>query len=239
MRMNPKNVLLPYLRQLKSAHRFSSASLYFAASEIAAQSNPDSFLGKEHSELEALLKKEDGPDAEVVSYFVAQLFVGRIASFEVFLQDTIYEVVKVHPKKVGKVKFDLSDILDAPGVPELVQHAADFTINRLMYLKPLEYLAGVCDLLSIDATRLVSDWPLFVEAKARRDLGMHNDWRCNSIYERKVKEAGLECAFRAGESTAPRKEYVTNVGHSLTKLAELITRMTMEKHWPEYASAVK
>ena len=46
-------------------------------------------------------------------------------------------------------------------------------------------------MVSIDKKHLIEIWPSFVEMKARRDLGVHNNWVTNGIYLRKLKEIGF------------------------------------------------
>lgn len=33
-------------------------------------------------------------------------------------------------------------------------------------------------------------WPNFVEMKARRDVGVHGEWKRNEVYDRKVRDSG-------------------------------------------------
>lgn len=103
------------------------------------------------------VKSLKGLYEEPRTYFLAQLFVGRIASFEVFLQETISMVVQKNPKKVGATEFKLSDILDCTEVSQLIQRATEELLNKLMYKKPSEYLSSICELLSIERAPLDAD----------------------------------------------------------------------------------
>ena len=100
-----------------------------------------------------------------------------------------------------------------------------------MYEKPLDYLAKISSLLSINEKSLQPLWQTFIEAKARRDLGLHNGWECNAIYLRKVSEANLTTKFVLGESTLPKvKEYITPMGKALSELAKLLYKEISAKH---------
>jgi len=154
-----------------------------------------------------------------------------VAAFEYFLQDVLTLIIKVNPKKVGQTEFKLSEILDSAGPDELVRRGIEATLNKLMYKKPLEYLSEIVSLLSISEAPLKAEWPVFVEAKARRDLGVHNGWKCNSTYLRKVTEAGLTPTFTEGEITFPPEDgYFDKVMAALPKLARLIMDGILEKH---------
>lgn len=166
-------------------------------------------------------------------YFVAILFVNLISCFELFLQDTAIAVVLKNPKKVGGTTFSLSEILDAPTPDYLVRRAIDQWLNKVMYEKPAEYLKQLTATLAIDETPFGKSWALFIEAKARRDIGLHNDWKCNSIYLKKVKEAGVAPTADAGDRMIPDTKYLKFVSSALVDLAGEITSAVIGKHWPE------
>lgn len=42
--------------------------------------------------------------------------------------------------------------------------------------------------MSIELGILDRIWPIYIEMKARRDLGVHNGWIKNRVYEKKVSE---------------------------------------------------
>ncbi len=164
-------------------------------------------------------------------YICTRLFISLIASFELLIQDYIVAVITAHPKKVGQIEFKLSEILDSSEKNELTQRAIQETLNKIMYEKPLDYLTKVSSLLSINEKSFHDLWQVFVEAKARRDLGLHNGWKCNATYLRKVSEANLTTNFVMGESTLPMvKEYITPVGKALSDLAILLYKEISEKH---------
>ena len=164
-------------------------------------------------------------------YICTRLYISLIASFELLIQDFAVAVITAHPKKVGQIEFKLSEILDSSEKNELTQRAIQETLNKIMYEKPLDYLAKISSLLSINEKSLQPLWQTFIEAKARRDLGLHNGWECNAIYLRKVSEANLTTEFVLGESTLPNvNEYITPVGKALSELAKLLYKEISAKH---------
>ncbi len=181
-------------------------------------------------ELHDELCKRIGPEfPDPHAFFNAMLFTALVASFELFLQETLTAVVIAYPKKVGQAQFPLIDILDAPDEEVLVRRAIDDRLNKLMYQKPLNYLDEVCGLLSIDAAPLRSRWTTVIEAKARRDVGVHNGWLCNKTYLRKLAEAGVPSGAALGDSLIPSDDdYVSSVVHTFRDLA-LITRNELIK----------
>lgn len=220
----------PYATYQTESLRFTSAAVYLMRAEEAVAASPDTPLGEDHAEFSKVIEDTYGT---ALKYFFAQLFVARVASFEVFLQESVALVIRKHPKKVGNAEFKLAEILDCPDVSQLVQRAAERHLNDLMYKKPADYLVSICDLLSIDRVPLDSDWKTLIEAKARRDLGMHNAWKCNAIFVRKLTEAGLPVSLGVGDSAlAGIDDYVWEVDAALDRLSETITRQMLEKHWP-------
>jgi hypothetical protein len=226
--------LATYKRLLDECRQFKAAELYLLKLQVGARKD-GGILKEAHDEFVEHLKPQY---ATPYLFFVERSFVSLISAFELFLQDVMSIVILINPKKVGQVEFKLSEILDASGTNELVRRGIDATLNKLMYKKPKEYLAEVASLLSIDLAPLEEKWPTFVEAKARRDLGVHNGWKCNQIYIRKVSEVGLPSTYVDGQSAFPvEREYLNGVGGALMELAELVATAVLEKHSASFLMA--
>ncbi len=102
-----------------------------------------------------------------------------------------------------------------------------------MYKKPMDYLSDMCQLISISEDKLKSHWPIFVEAKARRDLGMHADWRCNDIYLGKLRKANIKPKLHLGDSAVPdTSEYLPWILNSLNDIAKIIKEEVILKYLP-------
>lgn len=164
------------------------------------------------------------------NYIIAHLFVGQISSFELFLQDLLTVVLRKFPKKIGSHTLKLSEVLELEDIDELVVRAAEEAIYKLAYKKPFDYLKEVCELLSFDSRLIEKDWRVFVEAKARRDLGVHAGWVCNDTYLRKVAEAQLTTVLRSGDVALPTDyAYLREVADALYRMAGLVYQSTSEK----------
>lgn len=223
--------LTPYASFLRQATSFHASSIYLLNVEFAVRDDENSALSGAHRNLtEKILPIHRAP----YDYFMARMFISHVASFEVFLQETVSLVLKKHPKKIGAVEFRLADILDASSNDELILRATEQTLNKLMYAKPREYLADICNILSITSDDLSDDWSIFVEVKARRDLGVHNAWIVNATYLRKLAEAGITPSLLAGSSAVPSDALYRDAMHeALDRLALQITRKVVAKHWPQ------
>lgn len=164
-------------------------------------------------------------------YLIAQLFVGHISSFELFLQELTTVVVRKHPHKIGTYQLKLRDVLEAADQEELVFRAAEDVIRKFSYKKPSEYLHDVCEILSVDPRMIEEDWKMFIEAKARRDLGAHAGWICNDTYLRKLAEGKINSELSVGALAAPSDyKYLRTVSDALYRIANALYRQTTDKH---------
>lgn len=225
-------VFSPIVGFMKESAAFASSIVFLIYAQQHARAGTD----EEFTEAYEMVTRSVTPTYnDPRSYLVSRLFISYVAAFEVFLQDTLLLVLRKDPKKIGQsANFSLAEILDAEGTDQLVRQAAEKTLNELMYRKPSEYLRKVCDLLSIDETPIAVLWSAFVEAKARRDLGVHNAWRCNWVYLKKLTEAEIQSQAKIGESIVPQdEEYLRSVHNSIETLAKKIFDSVAEKHWPD------
>ncbi len=164
-------------------------------------------------------------------YLIAQLFVGHISSFELFLQELNTVVVRKYPQKIGTYQLKLSDVLAVQDQEELVFRAAEDVIRKFSYKKPSEYLHDVCEILSVDPRIIQDDWKVFIEAKARRDLGVHAGWICNDTYLRKLAEGKVSSSLSVGDLADPTDyEYLHTVSDALYRIVNALYRESREKH---------
>jgi hypothetical protein len=140
-------------------------------------------------------------------------------------------VIRKYPKKIGTITFALSDIIDTENTDELIQRAIEEHLNKLMYKKPFEYLSSICNLLSISEAPLLEGWKVLIEAKARRDLGVHNGWVCNRIYLHKLLEAKIQSTAQLGQKIFPTEEkYITDTPEKIYDLAVTMVKLVREKY---------
>jgi hypothetical protein len=158
-------------------------------------------------------------------YFHGNLFYTQISGLENFFQTVLSVVVKTYPQKIGSTQFTLSQIAEVGSIDTLTELAAEAFLNRLMYKKPFDYMNELCETLSVNKAKILPLWPLFIEAKARRDIGIHNNWICNDTYLRKVREAGLVSHHRAGDLLVPTTDdYRNSATNAMMSIADTITQ---------------
>jgi hypothetical protein len=166
-----------------------------------------------------------------VEYMESHLFFTQISGLELFFQSCISAVLRTYPQKIGVMQFTLSQIIETDSKDILISQATDVFLNKLMYKRPSEYLDEICKILSISSISLKPFWPAFVEAKARRDLGIHNDWKCNDTYLRKLSEVGLNSSFKLGDSVVPTDgTYFAESTNSLVKIGQAMFNAITETY---------
>lgn len=135
----------------------------------------------------------------------------------------------MYPRKMGQQTFKLTEIIDVSSTDELIDRAANAVLNSLMYEKPLDYINKLAEILSIETKDLEQDWPVFVELKARRDLGVHNNWIVNEIYLRKLNEAKVIIKYNLGDRVIPDFIYMNEAMNVCEKLIDNFVNLLAEK----------
>lgn len=181
-------------------------SFNFIRTSVVAAMDVDA-LGKEIVKFEDYLKPQS---LTFLEFFAGMLLSNLIAEVENYLVEVMKHLLLEFPRKLSATQFTLADVLDnAP--QELVLRAAESRLAKLMYKRPAEYIKELAEILSIDAAPFAQYWSTYVEAKARRDLGVHNAWQINETYRRKVTEAGRTVGSDAGPTMVPDFEYLSAV----------------------------
>ena len=195
----------------------------FLQMQIAAhKGNPDieKSIGLIAADLPPCFAGDDDDD-RVYSYIVAQSFLAIIAEFENLLVEVMSAVVSFYPQKLGNESFRLSDILELGDQATIVRAASERYINAIMYKRASEYRKALVDLLSADPDFLSDEWAAYVECKARRDVGVHNGWKLNETYKRKLAEVGVTPS--PDVYLAPSNDYFFNSLELLANMAKAIS----------------
>lgn len=166
------------------------------------------------------------------NYLFGALLYTAVTELELYLVDVLNSIFKTFPQKVKNMKFDFSYIVDKSN-EEIIQAASEKYINELMYKKPLEYLESFCKIISINSKKIKENWKGFIEAKARRDLGLHNDWIVNEIYIRKLIEIGSTSEVPLGKTIYANSNYVSGVLDDCEDLIEKIHSELVRKFKPQ------
>jgi hypothetical protein len=222
--MNHANALKRFHKEHQQLLR---ARMYLYSAHLVAKSCATE-LSEQHGTFEDVLAPNY---ASPHDYFVARLFIAHVSAFEMLLQDLAKFVITRDPKKAAEKSAKFAKILDASGAECVGNEAVTNYLSNLMRNSPLEYFVDLSKLLSIDTAPLESNWCLFIEAKARRDLGVHNCWICNAAYRKKLSKAGICDMAELGENLIPKgNDYLEITLSGILVLAERITHAVKVKH---------
>ncbi|MBE0586459.1 MAG: hypothetical protein IH617_00260, partial [Hydrogenophaga sp.] len=165
--------------------------------------------------------------------FASALLINLVSEVEHFFVSCAATAICLYPGKIGNETFRLVDVLAATSSDELIERAANRALQSLMYEKPADYLSGLCEIVSIDRTQLSVYWPEFVELKARRDLGVHNNWIANEVYLRKLKEIDYSVLPPISTNLSPDFAYLNTAldscGHLIGEMANLMAKKWLPK----------
>jgi hypothetical protein len=156
-----------------------------------------------------------------LDYQSGLLFLQLISEIEYFLFGILKIVLKRYPQKIGDINFNLSEILQHNSNEEIIDKAIGKYLNEMMYKKPKEYKEELLKIISCESNYLDKVWPEYVEMKARRDLGVHNNWKANATYLRKLQEVGKITSVNNDDFLKPDFNYFQSsfsIGKELTKL---------------------
>ena len=154
----------------------------------------------------------------IENHFSGMFLINIISETEMFYIDIVKEVIAAFPHKLGSHSLSLTDALNLEK-DELILNAAETYLSKIMYKKPTDYLKCLGDILSIETNKFSDPWKVFVEAKARRDLGVHNNWLINDIYKRKLLEIDVDFEEK-NKILIPNGDYLTQVLNGCNKILE-------------------
>jgi hypothetical protein len=220
-------VVPPYIRFLEGlVVQRHALNFLHAAKGIANTKSPEL--------LKVLSPLEESNEARMLevsyeTYFASHLTNFLVSEMEHFFGSAISAALRLHPEKMGSQKFNLKEILSASSNDELIDRAANSVMNKLMYEKPLDYLKGLAEILSIKTDTIEPLWPKYIELKARRDIGAHGNWVVNEIYLRKLSEAKIPTEFIVNDRIIPDFNYLETALVFCGELASAMSNALGEK----------
>lgn len=169
----------------------------------------------------------DDDNYKVVTFADSLCLISLISEAEAFFQDTMKIILQKHPKKISSLDINLGKILDLNDVEKIKDFAAQVYITSIMYKRPNEYKKELLTLISANEKMLDDYWPNYVEAKVRRDIGVHNSWIKNDTYRDKIREVGV--VDTAGEELSIDYEYFLKTRDNIIKIMDLIKQHCEKK----------
>jgi hypothetical protein len=149
----------------------------------------------------------------VNGYIRSQLFIALMAELEDYLSQLLKLILLAYPDKLQSPNFDVAQILAKENALELIEDKVNEKIQAKIYKGLRKYFSFIKATLEEESilekvleerkiydknareqekTQLKLDLllPEYAEMKARRDVGIHNNWVNNEQYKKKVLELG-------------------------------------------------
>lgn len=153
-------------------------------------------------------------------YFLLLVHQHQVALFEHILFDVLRVVLLNQPIRLpNDRKIEYSVVVAAPSKAEILQAMVDRELNELKYKNVSDWFAYVQRLVS-SCTFTAQDVGRIAEAKASRDIIVHNVGLVNEIY---VRKAGAWARFEVGQEVSVAGAYTLECWQIFSRvLIELI-----------------
>ncbi len=167
--------------------------------------------------------------AKARGYIAQQLseatFQQFISIFENYFMELLEVWLTAYPKSLSNKQVDFKTILEQPDKDAIIKCFAKKELNELLYKKPEEWFAYLRAKINLGCPS-ADEINRFAEAKASRDLLVHNKGIANKIYESK---AGHFTRFRDGERIDIPDHYHRGTWELIKKLVSDISNSAIAK----------
>ncbi len=146
---------------------------------------------------------------------------------EAALGDIVIEIIKAFPKKAGgKRSLTVSQILETTSLEELHTRIASAFLNDLSYKSPADFAKEIENIISMNLLECPA-YHWYIEAKATRDVYVHNRGYSNDVY---FNKAGAHSRVQqSGEKLPVDLRYFLEVYEHCLQLIEWIEANLHEK----------
>lgn len=169
-----------------------------------------------------LAAKAGGYVAEQLAEATFQQF---ISIFENFYFDLLRLWLTAYPQSMGRKTLDFKTILEMPDKEAMIGAVVRDELNRVQYERPARWFSYLEDLAKLGCPA-PDEIGQLAEAKASRDVLVHNKRIANKIYEAK---AGKIARFHEGERLRIPDDYHGRTWDLLRKLVADLTNAAITK----------
>ena len=137
-----------------------------------------------------------------------------ISIFENFYFDLLRLWLTAYPQSLGKKTVDFKTILEMPDKDAMIGAVVRDELNKVLYERPAKWFSYLEDLAKLDCPA-PEEIERIAEAKASRDVLVHNKRTANKIYEAKE---GKIARFHEGERLRIPDDYHRETWELIRKL---------------------
>lgn len=151
-------------------------------------------------------------------------FCQFIETFDGFCFDLMRIWLMNDPRSIGSHQVTLKEVLEAERTEDIVLHVVNKTLNELSYKRPKDWFDFLKVRTSIDVLS-IQEIERFAEAKATRDILIHNRKIANQTY---VSKAGKAARFVSGETVEVSDQYHATTWNLLQELIKKLVSKGIE-----------
>lgn len=183
-------------------------------------------------EVDEYVRFHDAIPAELAGEYgkiiAKQFLYGVFSAMETLFSDSALSLLISYPGKISKQKTDTELLTSVSTITSAIRHHARRHVNDLAYKRPAEYISEIYGLFGEDVGLQDKQLGVIIEAKATRDIYMHNNGRTNFVYREKAGEYARE----SGDDKELKldKQYIENLKDALEKLADDFYSRCIQKH---------
>jgi hypothetical protein len=169
-----------------------------------------------------VLGKSQGYMAKELAEATFQQF---ISIFESYVFDLLHLWLMAYPQNLTSKKVDYKVILDAPDKDAITTYVVNREVNEMMYERPASWFAYLEDRAKLGCPTAV-EIEQIAEAKASRDVLVHNKGVVNRIYELK---AGKLARYKDGQQIDIPGPYHHSIWELLRKVVDDVSTAAVAK----------
>ncbi len=196
-----------------------------AISHANEETNPQ--LYEAYTNLECFLEKHSPEISDkgirhdlITKHMPSLCFSSLVSAFEDYIIEIMKLTFRINPEKLNKIKCDYG-VFKSLSEDELFDYLVNEGVASLTFGSPKEYINKLCKLLCLDKKKIEHLLKQYIEIKARRDTGVHNNWVKDQRYEKKLLEAGISSEEK--EYLIPDLDYFRYSFNLCGKLVKLIS----------------
>ena len=166
-----------------------------AISHAIEEVNPN--LYSAYKSLESFLE-EHSPEVSdkgirhdlVAKHMPSLCFSSLVSAFEDYIIEITKLTFKLKPENLDKIKCDYGTYRTL-SEEDLFDYLVAEGVSSLTFGSAKEYINKFCKTACIDKKQIEPLLKQYIEIKARRDTGVHNNWIMDARYEKKLAEVGI------------------------------------------------
>lgn len=161
----------------------------------------------------------------VVGHLRSSVFQQLVSAFEDFVFDLLRLWLADHPGSLYRRQVDLETVLNAPDTAAVLHAVKDRELNELKYKRVADWFAYLGKLVPVSRPTPDQIQGL-TEAKASRDLLMHNKGAVNATYRAK---AGPRARHQIGELLELPDQYFRDTATLVKQVIDEVIREVAAK----------